>query len=188
MTKKEQILKTALQLFIEHGFDNTPTSLISQEAGVATGTLFHHFKTKEELINALYLEIKLQVMETIVTAAESRKGIQERMQTTWFYFIDWVLVHEAEFRFMVQFGESSLISTQTRERAEEAFQGSKGFLEKGLREGVFYPLPLDLLLALLTSHLFASCHYFLEHPQQWQDAAFREVVFASCWSLMAKDG
>jgi AcrR family transcriptional regulator len=32
--------------------------LIAQDAGVATGTLFHYFKTKEELIESLYLDIK----------------------------------------------------------------------------------------------------------------------------------
>ena len=56
--KREAILKTALNLFTERGFHNTPTSLIAKEAGVATGTLFHYFKNKEILINELYLHIK----------------------------------------------------------------------------------------------------------------------------------
>jgi len=37
---REKILTTALALFTERGFFGTPTSLISKEAGVATGTLF----------------------------------------------------------------------------------------------------------------------------------------------------
>ncbi|MCK5033837.1 MAG: helix-turn-helix transcriptional regulator, partial [Calditrichia bacterium] len=51
--KREAILKATLNLLVERGFHDTPTSLIAKEAGVATGTLFHHFKNKEELINAL---------------------------------------------------------------------------------------------------------------------------------------
>ena len=45
--KREAILDTALVLFTERGFFGTPTSMISKEAGVATGTLFFYFKTKE---------------------------------------------------------------------------------------------------------------------------------------------
>ena len=37
--KRDAILETALVLFCERGFYGTPTSLISREAGVATGTI-----------------------------------------------------------------------------------------------------------------------------------------------------
>jgi AcrR family transcriptional regulator len=38
--KKKAILAAALALFTERGFHGTPTSLIAQDAGVATGQLF----------------------------------------------------------------------------------------------------------------------------------------------------
>lgn len=56
-TKREDIIKTAMRLFTEEGFHATPTSKIAKEANVATGTLFHHFKNKEALINALYIYV-----------------------------------------------------------------------------------------------------------------------------------
>ena len=49
---KEQILDAALQLFRKHGLDGTTTRQISKRAGIAEGTLFNYFKTKEDL--ALY--------------------------------------------------------------------------------------------------------------------------------------
>lgn len=186
MTKKEQILKTALKLFIENGFEKTPTSLISKEANVATGTLFHHFKTKEDLINTLYLETKLEVMETMSAVVKETEGLQSKVQVLWFNFISWVLEHQNEYRFLVQFGESSLISNNTREHVEAAFQESKAFLKDGLTDGTFYQLPLELLMKLLTSHIFTSCNYFIENPTHWDNVAFRERVFASCWSVLAE--
>ena len=54
MTKREIILQTAMSLFIEKGIQSTSTASIAKAANVATGTLFHHFKTKEELITQLY--------------------------------------------------------------------------------------------------------------------------------------
>ena len=49
---KERILKAALELFQEKGLDGTTTKEISKRAGIAEGTLFNYFKTKEDL--ALY--------------------------------------------------------------------------------------------------------------------------------------
>jgi len=49
---KERILTAALKLFREKGLDGTTTKEVSKTAGIAEGTLFNYFKTKEDL--ALY--------------------------------------------------------------------------------------------------------------------------------------
>src|SRR5437764_7383183 len=49
---KEKILAAALELFRAKGLDGTTTKEISKKAGIAEGTLFNYFRTKEEL--ALY--------------------------------------------------------------------------------------------------------------------------------------
>jgi AcrR family transcriptional regulator len=49
---REQILKAALELFQKNGLDGTTTKQISRRAGIAEGTLFNYFETKEDL--ALY--------------------------------------------------------------------------------------------------------------------------------------
>jgi AcrR family transcriptional regulator len=49
---KVRILTAALELFRKNGLDKTTTREISQKAGIAEGTLFNYFKTKEDL--ALY--------------------------------------------------------------------------------------------------------------------------------------
>ena len=49
---RQKILKAALDLFRKRGLDATTTKMISTKAGIAEGTLFNYFKTKEDL--ALY--------------------------------------------------------------------------------------------------------------------------------------
>src|SRR5882724_367682 len=49
---KERILRAALELFRDKGLEGTTTKEISKKAGIAEGTLFNYFKTKEDL--ALY--------------------------------------------------------------------------------------------------------------------------------------
>jgi AcrR family transcriptional regulator len=49
---KERILRAALELFREKGLERATTKEISRKAGIAEGTLFNYFETKEDL--ALY--------------------------------------------------------------------------------------------------------------------------------------
>ncbi|MDD3246000.1 MAG: TetR/AcrR family transcriptional regulator [Methanosarcina sp.] len=57
--KRTAIIETALKLFTERGFHGTSTAQISKEAGVATGTLFNYFPTKEDLVNYPSLKLSL---------------------------------------------------------------------------------------------------------------------------------
>lgn len=54
MTKKrKQILKTALELFANEGYQNTSTSKIACRAHVSEGLIFKHFQSKEGLLHAV---------------------------------------------------------------------------------------------------------------------------------------
>jgi len=50
--KREQILQTASQLFIDRGFDAVSMDTISNEAGVSKQTVYSHFGCKEDLFAA----------------------------------------------------------------------------------------------------------------------------------------
>jgi AcrR family transcriptional regulator len=54
-----RFLDAATRVFAERGLTAAPRSDISKQAGVAEGNLFTYFKTKDDLIKALYREIKL---------------------------------------------------------------------------------------------------------------------------------
>lgn len=50
--KRFNILQSAIQLFIEQGFDNTSMDQIAQKAEVSKQTVYSHFGNKEELFSA----------------------------------------------------------------------------------------------------------------------------------------
>lgn len=52
-SKKESILKSALELFARDGFKGTPTIKIAKAAGVSEALIFKHFKNKEGLLHAV---------------------------------------------------------------------------------------------------------------------------------------
>ena len=51
--RKIEILDVADELFGKKGFDGTSTNDILEKVGIARGTLYHHFKSKEEIMDAL---------------------------------------------------------------------------------------------------------------------------------------
>ncbi|MBI5420629.1 MAG: TetR/AcrR family transcriptional regulator [Deltaproteobacteria bacterium] len=65
--KRAAILAAASRLFAEKGYGNTPTSEIAREAGVAEGTLYHHFGSKD----GIFLTIFDETADGYVAGAES---------------------------------------------------------------------------------------------------------------------
>lgn len=51
--KNTQILDIAEELFITKGYDDTSTTDILERAGIARGTMYYHFRSKEEILDAL---------------------------------------------------------------------------------------------------------------------------------------
>lgn len=54
MSKKEAILKAAIEVFGKRGYERATTDEIAERAGVAKGLIFHHFKSKENLYHQAY--------------------------------------------------------------------------------------------------------------------------------------
>jgi AcrR family transcriptional regulator len=49
----DRILDAALELFVQEGFEETPMDAVAERAGVAKGTLYYHYKSKEGIVDAL---------------------------------------------------------------------------------------------------------------------------------------
>ena len=101
-SKRELILDAALEMFVNNGFENSPTSKIAKEAGVATGTLFHYFKTKEDLINELYLETKKNMVYALKKDLSKAVTLRQKIECIWYNAIKWGLdISHYFFRFMI---------------------------------------------------------------------------------------
>src|SRR5438477_10477608 len=51
---RERLVRAALELFTAQGYHDTTTPQISKKAGVAEGTIYRHFHSKQHLLNELY--------------------------------------------------------------------------------------------------------------------------------------
>lgn len=51
--RKNEIMDAAARLFTDKGYDSTSTNDILDAVGIARGTLYHHFKSKEDIMDGL---------------------------------------------------------------------------------------------------------------------------------------
>ena len=70
---REQILDAALILFAERGFSNSTSSALAKQAGIAEGTLFRHFKSKDAVLLDLVARVKEQLIHDVTRFLAGQK-------------------------------------------------------------------------------------------------------------------
>ncbi len=76
--KQEKILRAALELFAQEGYDASSTSRIARRAGVSEGLIFRHFTNKKGLLDALMQGMNqrmVQLVEPILGEPDARRCI-----------------------------------------------------------------------------------------------------------------
>lgn len=67
--RKKEILNIAQTLFIANGYDKTPIETVITKAGIAKGTFYHYFKSKDDLLDAIvmrFVDIGVEIIKSIV--------------------------------------------------------------------------------------------------------------------------
>ncbi|MWJ27798.1 TetR family transcriptional regulator [Halomonas sp. ZH2S] len=54
--RRKELTRLAAQLFVQEGFDRTTVRMLAQEMGIKSGSLFHHFRDKQEILAAVIEE------------------------------------------------------------------------------------------------------------------------------------
>lgn len=79
-TRQDVLIEVSARLFFERGFDRTTVRDIARAAGITSGSIFYHFKTKEEILAAI-IEIGMrQGMGDIATTLAGVTGPRERLR------------------------------------------------------------------------------------------------------------
>jgi AcrR family transcriptional regulator len=72
MTKKESILQAATALFSDKGFKDASMAELCRMTGVAEGTIFYHFKSKEELFVAILENLRKSITDEFEKYTEQK--------------------------------------------------------------------------------------------------------------------
>ena len=186
LDKRDSILAASLTLFTERGFHNTPTSLIAKEAGVATGTLFHHFKNKEELINSLYLDLKTKLVSALKAHIVSVNDIEDCIKSAMINGVKWGVMHPKEFQFLMQYSNSPFITHLTREQAMSQYEAISDLFEQAMKEGIIKSAYPEFVADYFEGVFNLVVSHFRKHPHKISEENL-ELAFYICWDGIAKD-
>lgn len=187
--KKQAILDSALILFVERGVHASSTASIAKQAGVATGTLFHHFPTKTLLLNHLYLSIKQAFSDALTQAlADKTKpttSIKEDAEYLWQHALDWGLSHPREQQFFLQYSLSSEIDIEVRDQAmNTVFYFLINLIQKGQQQKCIAAFPIELMLQNCHGQYLAAIRYFNDNPDFGNEPYHRNASFELFWRSM----
>lgn len=179
--KKEAIIKVAFRLFTERGFHGTPTSMISKEAGVATGTLFLYFPTKEDLINAAYSVAKSHMAAALKAGLDAEPDFEDKARRIWRNTIRWGLQNPEEFLFLEQFASSPFITKLTEKEVMSNFRFLAEVLDEGIREGAIKDIREMFVAEMIFNSNKAVLKKILRDGQNDETDALMDESFDLLW-------
>ena len=129
--KRKAILTAAAELVATLG-TGASTGKIANAAGVAEGTLFVYFATKDDLLNQLLVEIEADLAQSLPTPDAAGDTPRERVRRVWDCLVDWGLAHPVQRRAMRQLKVSDRISAESRQHAHALFRETRKMIELSL--------------------------------------------------------
>ena len=168
--RRNEILDVAERLFCTKGFDNTSTNDILTEIGIARGTLYYHFKSKEDILDAMIERLTNQMVEKAsVIALDESIPVLERLTGTMLSLnVDNELghmvmeqVHRPQNALMHQKLEHMLLGRVNRLITR--------ITEDGIRQGIMhtdYPAEAVEMLMTYSYTAFDSLNQYSEEEEQ----------------------
>lgn len=183
--KKQALLEAATDAFAQQGIAAS-TAMIARNAGVAEGTLFRYFATKDELINGLYLHLKSALCETMLASLTPDRSPIEITRNIWNSYIGWGILNPSGHRALRRMAVSERITPETRERVNEMFPEMQKLCKRAVR-GVFMS---DEYLAFGDALFLSLAETTIEFASRNPDraAGFIALGFEAMWQALADEG
>ena len=157
--KRTNLMNAALKLFVLRGVKNTSTAEIAREAGIAAGTLFLYFPTKQALLDELVLKLGREQSEYISALLAPSHSAREAFYTIWSGSLHWFLENLPAYRYIQQVRDTGMISDSAVQESAKFLSYYFDAIQKGLAEGCLKPYPVDLIGGFLYQDLVAVMSY-----------------------------
>jgi AcrR family transcriptional regulator len=181
--KRQNILNAARKLVINTGFTSLRMAEVAQKAGVATGTLYTYYKSKEDLINDAYITTKKEVIELLSNTKLIDKTTYLTLKNIWMAYFYYCHKNPDKMLFVEQFIYSGYIDEAIIEKVDEGLAEVFKHVEKGQNEGIIKNVPIELLQAQIQ----APIHDIIKliHKKQLKlDKNFVDSCFQMTWDAL----
>ena len=146
--KRESILAAALDLFAERTFDGTPVPLIAERAGVAAGTIYRYFDSKEALVNALYRRWKGAFRDLLASAVATGGTHEERFRLIWRGQCEFATEHPAALAFLEGQHHEAYLDDESRALASDIDASVTTYVRGAQADGAMREGSPEMLMAM----------------------------------------
>lgn len=136
LNKVELIFKASLQLIKQEGIAGVTMSKLAAKAGLATGTLYIYFKSKEELFHQLYAKLNQESAERFMTGYDPGEDFLKGLKMVWLNYLKHRIEHYEESVFLEQYYRSPYISPTELQMAESLKGPVHNMIRRGKEEGI----------------------------------------------------
>lgn len=174
--RRNEILDVAERLFGTKGFDNTSTNDILNEIGIARGTLYYHFKSKEDILDAMIERMTGQLVAKAKVISEKKElpVLQRLTMMIMALNVDTDLGREVMEQ--VHRAQNALMHQKMRERLLTGVNPLiTGLIEEGIEQGIChtdYPAEVVEMTMLYSNMAFDALSEYSEGERQRKIAAF----------------
>ncbi len=181
--KKEAIYKASIKLLYANGFQSTPMSLVAKEAGVAAGTIYLHFKNKDDMLNKLYLQIKEEYRNSLMKDYSDSMPVKDAFELVFRNSINFMFQNRDEFSVMEQFKNSPFIRQETVEEGLKIFEPVLKLIDRAKKEKIIRDLPNSVIYALFFAPAGEIAKVHLRQGTKLIDKEI-QLTFQGCWDAL----
>jgi TetR/AcrR family transcriptional regulator, multidrug resistance operon repressor len=154
--KKRAIFESTLKLVRENGFHGTPMSMVAKHAGVAAGTIYHYFGSKDQLIEELFTYVQQQVIAVIKKENCETISFKACFFNLWFGLYSFYRENPDVLKFFEQFVNSPYNTARPSQEQDELHELLSTFFERGIREEQLKPIGPNVLGTLMHSNIIST--------------------------------
>ncbi len=159
--KKKEILTSTLKLIKANGLHGTTVSMISKDAGVAAGTIYHYFSSKDDIILQLNCQIRNEMVGAMFNDAESKKDYRQRFFAGWINLCKYFISNPGSLIFIEQFNSSPYAKISSAKKLKGSVNRFHDFLQEGMDKGHLKKMEYKLIAAAVFGCITATAKYHI---------------------------
>ncbi len=181
--KRAAILAAAVDVIAEQGL-SAATAKIAKVAGVAEGSLFTYFPTKDDLLNRLYLALKAELGDQMLSAYPKRANLKARVRHIWRQYIDWGVLYPNKWKTLSHLSLSDRVSEESRSEAEGVSELST-LMQESIDSGLLREQRSPFVSAIMGSLANITIQFVSRNPHEAE--VYRTAGFDAFWNAVAKE-
>lgn len=174
------IRQAAVSLAGELGLAGITMKRVASLAGMTPGNLYLYYKSKEELIQATYLDLKAKAVTAYISGLDATQPFQALLKQLWDNIFGYQLRNPQEVVFTNQCLQSAFVPREMLEKGEVMLAPILSILERGKHEGMFRDLPTRVIGIMLWGVIAESAKSCLALSPEEQ-ARHSDLAFEFCW-------